>query len=144
MTEKSQAYGVAEDIGLLQAIRNLPDGTAVQAELVGPKIQSNRLKLNSPTLIVFAIFQGGVKVPREDWPVELHKWATPILDRFQPEGTLDDMIAKVDGLNSNYTDGAADEGIVFHLAKGEVAPLWMDRNANFKIINNSYLLSNKI
>ena len=113
--------------------------------MLGPGIQKNRLKFDTATLKVFAVYQDGEKVDREDWDERLLKVAVPALgDDWTPRGTIDEMIEKVADLRDNVTKGCRDEGIVFHLAAGQEAPIWMDRNRNFKIISNKYLTKHNI
>lgn len=144
LSTQSTTYTLAEQIGLVAILLDHP-GMAIQAELVGPGIQKNRLKLRRNNLLVFAVYQHGVKVPREQWDTRLEALAVPALDdEWRPHGTVDEMIEKVATLTGNITKGCRDEGVVFHLAEGQEIPSWMDRNSNFKIINNTYLLKHKI
>ena len=143
-TENTLGYQIAERIGIADVLREHP-GMSVQAELLGPGIQKNRLKFDTATLKVFAVYQDGEKVDREDWDERLLKVAVPALgDDWMPHGTIDEMIEKVATLRDNVTKGCRDEGIVFHLAAGQEVPMWMDRNRNFKIISNGYLVKHNI
>jgi hypothetical protein len=143
-TDNTLGYQIAERIGITDVLREHP-GMSVQAELFGPGIQKNRLKFDTATLKVFAVYQDGEKVDREDWDERLLKVAVPALgDDWMPRGTIDEMIEKVATLRDNVTKGCRDEGIVFHLAAGQEVPMWMDRNRNFKIISNGYLVKHNI
>lgn len=142
--ESSGGYIIAKNAGIVDVVQENP-GMAIQFEYVGPGVQSNRLKLDKNQGIVFAVFMNGEKVPREDWDERLVKVAAPVLDEsWKPQGTLDEMIEKVSTLRGSVTKDVLDEGIVYHLASGQETPYWMGRNANFKIINNKYLLKHGI
>lgn len=142
--DSSGGYVIAKNAGIVDVVQESP-GMAVQFEYVGPGVQRNRLKLDKNQAIVFAVWLNGEKVPSEDWDERLVKVATPVLDEsWKPQGTLDEMIEKVSTLRGSVTKDVLDEGIVYHLASGQETPHWMDRNANFKIINNKYLLKHGI
>lgn len=61
-------------------------------------------------------------------------------------GSVDDMIAKTDGLRGNVTKDRLDEGIVWHLHEdqqlSEGLANELGANRCFKIINNKYLTKN--
>jgi len=147
-TETSPGFEVASKLGFIDAIEN---GMAVQFELVGPNVQSNRLKLPTNSAIVFAVWKNGVKVARSDWPDAILKHATPILDdEFKPTNhkTVDGLIEFIKDLRGNVTPDARDEGVVFHPVDpeditGKLATV-IDRNGNFKVISSGYLLKHKI
>lgn len=129
---------VAKEAGITEILH---PGETIQFELCGPNIQANRLRLPRLRPFIFAFYNNGVKVHREFWPTRLLTWAAPELDAelWAPSGNVDEMIEKVSGLRGNITKNVLDEGIVYHL-DSETAPMWMDRNENFKIINNKFLL----
>lgn len=143
ISEDSTAFAVAKETGLIDEITK-HTGMAVQFELVGPGIQSNRLKLSKLTPLVFAVWDRGQKLKREEWPELMLENAVPLLgDEWRPQGTVEEMIEKVSGLRGSITKNVLDEGIVFHTV-GDNLPVWMDRNANFKIINNKFLIKHSI
>lgn len=140
----SAHFEVADRYGLPAVLLGYP-GMAVQFEFAGPGIQKNRLKLSEQRPFVFAVFQDGEKIPRDAWPVEILSLAAPILGpEWAPSGSLEEMIEKVSGLRGSITRDILDEGIVYHLASGQSTPNWLDRNGNFKIINNKYLMKHGI
>lgn len=142
LTPEAPGMTIARKFGLVDAIERHP-GMAIQFEFAGPGIQKNRLKLSEQQPFVFAVWMKGQKVDRNDWPVEALKAAAPVLNsEWNPAGTLEEMIEKVAGLRGNVTKDTRDEGIVYHIV-GD-APDWLERNANFKIISNGYLLKHKI
>lgn len=142
LNAESVSMIVAQSSGLVDIISDHP-GMAVQFELAGPSIQSNRLKLKEKRPFVFAVFQDRVKLQRSDWDKRFVNLATPLLgSKWLPQGTIEEMIEKVTTLRGNVTKDVLDEGIVFHRT-GNI-PDWMDANINFKIINNKYLLKHDI
>lgn len=123
-------------------------GMAVQFELCGPGIQSNRLKLPAQRPFVFAVWKDRHKIDRDQWPTGMPNLAVPELDEneWTLTGSVDDMIAKVDGLRGNVTKDRLDEGIVWHLHEdqqlSEGLANELGSNRCFKIINNKYLTKN--
>lgn len=123
-------------------------GMAVQFELCGPGIQSNRLKLPAQRPFVFAVWKDHHKIDRDQWPTGMPNLAVPELDEneWALTGSVDDMIAKVDGLRGNVTKDCLDEGIVWHLHEdqqlSEGLADELGANRCFKIINNKYLTKN--
>lgn len=123
-------------------------GMAVQFELCGPGIQSNRLKLPAQRPFVFAVWKDRHKIDRDQWPTGMPNLAVPELDEneWALTGSVDDMIAKVDGLRGNVTKDRLDEGIVWHLHEdqqlSEGLANELGSNRCFKIINNKYLTKN--
>lgn len=143
LSNTSTAFNIAEQFGLVKEIEKY-EGMAIQFEMAGPGIQSNRAKLSKVTPLVFAVWEKGTKIPRSQWCQTFLDNSVPLLNNdWKPSGTLEEMIEKVSTLRGNITKDVADEGIVFHLVSDNV-PQWMDRNANFKIINNKFLLKHKI
>lgn len=123
-------------------------GMAVQFELCGPGIQSNRLKLPAQRPFVFAVWKDHHKIDRDQWPTGMPNLAVPELDEneWALTGSVDDMIAKTDGLRGNVTKDRLDEGIVWHLHEdqqlSEGLANELGANRCFKIINNKYLTKN--
>ena len=130
-----------------------------QMELCGPAIQSDRLRLGKPTLFVFSVWDRdrheyvspygiedlarlGLTVP--EFPLDLDDFATPT-----------DLVEHVDGMRSNVTKDALDEGIVIHVTgPGEWPPAdWplvradieseLGSQMQMKAISNRYLLKAK-
>ena len=143
-TDKAAGFKIAERSELVTA---LEPGMAIQFELVGPGIQANRLKLQTQQAIVFAVWQDGNKLSRSEWPAAALAHATPVLGQeFSPKNfsTPDELIAFVDGLRGSYTKDVLDEGVVFHPVEPTNLPselsTVLDRNGNFKVISNKWLL----
>lgn len=117
----------------------------VQAEYAGPGINGNRQKLAKRDLFVFAVWQDGEKLPRDEWEdsflahaaPEVNQWEYPLAD------SMDTLISAVDGMRGHITPDALDEGIVWHLNPNQTVPdsvrEALGDNLCFKIINNTYL-----
>lgn len=114
----------------------LGDGWAIQFELLGPRIQSNRLALAEPLGLVFAVWNHRKNLDRADWP-ELPHTVREVTDWVFPD-TYEEAIEKVNGLTGSYTDGRLDEGLVFCLKQGQEVPEWLDETRRFKIINMEF------
>ena len=144
LSTDSAGYLVAEKFGIVDVLKDNP-GMAVQFELAGENIQSNRLRISGKRPFVFAVWSNQSKVAFEDWDTRLRDVAAPVLsDEWQPSGSLEEMIEKVSGLRGNVTKGILDEGVVFHLDGGQEQPYWAGTVANFKIISNKYLVKYNI
>ena len=140
LAEQTEGMRVAQRDGIADFCAENPD-TVVQFELSGEGINGNRQKISGRRAFVFAVWAQGVKVPREQWDQRLLDSAAPLLD-IKPEGDLEDFIASVSGIRGYITKDILDEGVVFHLTgeQSSQLPVWMDRNANFKIISDKYIL----
>lgn len=144
ISDKTEGMKVAERDGIADFARENPD-VVIQFELAGEGVNGNRAKLTGRRAFVFAVWADGVKVPRAQWDERLLRSAAPLLD-IKPEGELEDFIESISGLRGHVTKDVLDEGVVFHLT-GEHSsdlPVWMDRNANFKVISNKFILKNKL
>jgi RNA ligase (TIGR02306 family) len=139
--ETAPAYPVIRTNGLLEFIKEHP-GFAVQFELAGPGIQSNRLKLSNLQAFVFKVWENRERVNRENWAEVLLANSAPLVTGFNPADFDDpqeliDLVSKA--LIGGVTKDRKDEGVVFHLKAENKVPSWLDSNAEFKIISNSYL-----
>jgi RNA ligase (TIGR02306 family) len=113
---------------------------AIQFEIAGPNIQSNRMKLSEVRPYIFGANLGGRRhVPLCQWPQKLLDFAVPVLDLTLPE-TVDAAIEQVEGLRWGPNNVLA-EGIVWHEADGNGLEV-LDGRSVFKVINNQYLLKN--
>lgn len=136
--ETAPIIEVLEENGVLEFLMENP-GVTVQAELAGPGISGNRLKLSKAEVFIFSVWKNLEKLPRSEWDEVLIKNAAPELsvDEWGLEGSVDEMIQKVEGLREKITKGRVDEGIVYHLV-GD-APIWLEGTKTIKVINNKYL-----
>lgn len=112
----------------------LPLGSYVQGEYVGPKIQGNRSRLLKPTIFVFGYYDlnNPEALPRTQWPRWVLENSVPVLNIEFPE-SVDAAIEQASGLPRN------EEGIVWHTTNGVLVPE-LDYRECFKAINNKYLL----
>lgn len=115
----------------------------IQAEIYGPGIQGNPLKVNDVRISVFAFLDHGQPVPRADWPEPLQALAAPeYVDLVLPE-TVAEAVAQVDGIKSLVSPDRLAEGVVWHRARPDLTQSHEDvlrGRHNFKAISNKYLL----
>lgn len=113
----------------------LSPGDVIQGEIVGESIQGNRLKLSGLHLYVFST--SGIKPgsAAEDF-VKSHQ--VPKVELSFPH-TVEEAVQQVDGFKSLITPGVNAEGVVWWNCEGEVFEE-LDNRANFKAINNKFLL----
>jgi RNA ligase (TIGR02306 family) len=123
----------------------LPEGFAIQGEIVGEGIQSNRLKLKGQDLYVFYVYE--IKERRylklDEMVAFCNKLGlktVPIYDdRFVMSMTCEKLLELANGksmLNSNCSR----EGLVFRLYEDGL----YHRKISFKAISNQYLLEHGI
>lgn len=123
-------------------------GITIQAELCGPGIQKNRLKLQHHTLFVFSVWDmnerryiGPMGVP------ELAQSWVP-LDAVDRDMSRADLIEYASKLKGSVTKGCLDEGIVIHvIGKGylddedwAVLRAALGQTMQVKAVSNRYLL----
>ena len=121
----------------------MPDGYAIQGEIAGPGIQSNRLKLSEPELFVYNVYNINEKryLDFDDYnsfvksigckQVEVIEFG----DSFNY--TLDFLLKIAKG---NYDSGHPREGIVVRPVTEMYSPT-LEGRLSFKVINNDYLLA---
>lgn len=113
----------------------LQPGDVLKGELVGPGIQSNKLKLSKKQLLIF------------DWestrplPEELRKYQVPVYNIEFPK-TVIEAVEQVDGLKSLINPDVQAEGVVWW-NKDKLEFSELDNRCNFKAINNKFLLKEK-
>jgi len=113
----------------------IPEGYAIQGELIGPKIQANHEKVTTLEYYVFDVFD--IKEQKYLLPKERQAFCSkykiqhvPILGNFQPfQLQLSDLLTHVEGQSMN--PGTISEGRVYKQ---------LDRPFSFKAISNIYLL----
>ena len=116
------AFETAKKEGILEFCEANP-GWTVQAELCGPKIGGNRLRLSGYEMFVFSVYdmERGIYLDPYDlfWDfadADLRKFLVPKVDvDLSDFPTTLDFIDYVDGLRGNITDGCLDEGLVVHI-----------------------------
>jgi RNA ligase (TIGR02306 family) len=150
LSDQSMAYQVAKKQDFFDYLEN---GMAVQAELVGPGIQGNRLELPKVKLLVFDVWFNHWKLWYDIWPWRFKHGAA--VRQLGPEWllkpTLEESLAMVDGLRGYTWFDHPEEGIVYHVVEGinegfaGVSPELVDAlggSMNFKILNREYLAKN--
>ena len=139
----AQQYFTSRNGGL--SVLDIGLDMCVQAEYAGPGINGNRQKLKDWDLFVFAVWQDGGKLSRDEWPNTCLEHAAPETNRWEYPLTadMDTVIDAVDGMRGHITPNALDEGIVWHLDPNQTIPdsvrEALGDNLCFKIINNTYL-----
>lgn len=137
-------YRLAEETGLLGLVHSHPDAITVQAELVGPGIQGNPLRLPEVSAGVFDIWADGQLVGRDGWPglflfgASSRVRPAPVLDLPFP-GSPQAAVEQVDGMESAFAPGRRSEGVVWHLSDGRQLGV-LGWRSTFKAISNRYLL----
>lgn len=124
-----------------QIFEALGIGDVVQLEICGPGVQGNKLQLKDVRPFVFSFSKGGEYQPRELWPREMVKYATPLVPIEIPE-TIEELVAMVDGMRSIVNPKVKAEGVVFHTKDGRIVNEVGARNT-FKVISNAFLLKQK-
>jgi RNA ligase (TIGR02306 family) len=118
----------------------LPDGFAIQAELVGEGIQSNRLKLKGQDIYVFYVFDinKAEYLPTDEivaFAKEFGLKTVPIIGtdfEFTSQTTSEKLVLMADG-PSALNPNCIREGLVFRQNGNR-------QKISFKIISNEYLL----
>lgn len=133
--------------------------TSVQAELVGPKIQGNRLSFGEHRLMVFSVWSVGLCRYLDPYQTFLdfgdERTRSALVPRLDIDlkqfGNPQDFLAWVDGIKGNVTKGRLDEGVVVHIfdrgdltnnewlmLQNELGP-----TVQCKAVSNRYLLKAK-
>jgi len=111
----------------------VPEGLAIQGEIVGEGIQGNPLKLKGQELYVFYMY---------DITLSKYTWLDlPVLKKVPIRGpyvvtSIEDLIDKSYGLKSMLNPNCQAEGIVYVNYDNGI-------KYSFKVINNKYLLKEK-
>lgn len=117
----------------------LPVGTVIQGEIFGEGIQGNPLKISGTRLAVFF-----AEMP-SDTPPETMKFlaslSVPSLDWTLPT-SVDEALEQVNGMKSTLNPKVLAEGVVWWNRNSTSFEELGDR-ANFKAINNKFLLRQK-
>ena len=154
------AYDCATGQGL-RAFCEANHMTTLQAELCGPKIQSDRLGLGRHRLFVFSIWDMAECKYVSCKELDGRIGCQDVLDSHVPivsTGTLldkfdtpDGFLSYVDGIKGNVTKGRLDEGLVTHIYdKGAITDeQWMELRRTLsatmqvKAVSNKFLLKAK-
>ena len=122
----------------------LPEGFAIQGEIVGEGIQKNRLKLKGQDIYIFYIFD--IKrhqylhfLQTKDYISTLGLKQVPCVnEKFVLHNNMEELLSLADG-KSQLNLAELREGIVFVLRAAK-SPIPEGIKISFKIINNEYLL----
>lgn len=118
----------------------MPDGAILQGEIYGPGIQGNPLKVAQVDLRVFHVSNVDMDAhPEFTEFVRAH--SVPVLDVDFP-ASIEDAVNQVNGMTSHVKPNVQAEGIVWWHKDGKKFAELDDR-ANFKAINNKFLLKAK-
>lgn len=139
--ETNTFWKMAHKFNLEEKLKDLGANIAVQAELVGPKIQGNPYKLDDHQIFVFDIFDidtySYVNVDqRWDYICKLGLFSVPIIE-FRINlltANIDDLLKQAEG-KSLLNPEIEREGLVY---KSVTNP-----NFSFKVISNKFLLKQK-
>ena len=140
----------------------------LQAELCGPKIQSDRLALGRHRLFVFSVWAVGAcryvshaELRAQEDAADVLESFVPIISVFEPyeySGKVlddferpEDFLAHVDGIKGAVTKGRLDEGLVVHIfgPGGLDSDEWRELQGalgatmQVKAVSNKYLLKEK-
>jgi len=132
--ERKEGDNIYWNMADYYTIQHIPDGIAVQGEIVGPNIQKNKMGLSKTDLFVFDIFD--IKLGKYFEYNELVKFCydyklkmVPEIKADDVENTLEYWLEKAKG---KYDGTSIDrEDIVVRTKIGRLS---------FKVINNDYLI----
>ena len=134
--DTTNAYSkIAVELGLVD---NLPDGAVIQGEIYGEGIQKNPLKIRGTKLRVFNVKNLPTDHKFND---TINKMRVPALTNLKFPTTVEEAVQQADGLKSTLNPQVNAEGIVWWNEEGKTFTETGGR-ANFKAINNKYLLKN--
>ena len=128
----------ARNLNIKKKLKSLSNDIAIQGEIIGPRIQGNKYKLDSFKLYVFNIYDIKAKKYYSidqvvDLCAKLGLDTVPILDfDFKLPSTVDDMIKYAGGKSKLYD--TLREGVVVRSS---------DKSISFKAINPEYLMINE-
>ena len=143
LTDDNLFVKTARSTGLIDALEKIGFNIAVQGELMGPNVQGNREKLDHHTIFVFDIYD----IDEKQYCTRLMRMTymdmlkangfkgehVPIIDvGHLPACDIDGLLNYADGKSLNHT---VREGVVFKS---------IDGGFSFKVINNKFLLSEKL
>jgi RNA ligase (TIGR02306 family) len=131
------------------------DNFAIQAEIVGPGIQGNKLKLTEQRAAIFNMYDAvtakylNVAQMRQEMVKHNPQWGFVPIVQFPGGGPAYDCpfdFKSVDELlefaRGEYDCGGPREGIVIRPMEERYSPALRGR-CSFKVVNNEYLLKNK-
>lgn len=114
-------------------------GQVIQAEIYSEGIQKNPLHIRGIDIAVF--HTSGIDADSGEIFEFVESKRVPVLDWVLPS-TVEEAVEQVDGMKSVINPKVLAEGVVWWNAHGETFPE-CDGRANFKAINNKFLLKQK-
>lgn len=134
---------IAREKGIENILRNYEKNIAIQGEVIGPKVQSNKYKLESHQLFIFNIFdietQNYLEFKRfKDISHSLGFKSVPILDEeYTLNDTVDSLVELAKG-KSKLNPDLPREGIILRTIKEITDPEY--GRISFKVLNPKFLL----
>lgn len=145
-TPDNLIWKVAREMQIEENLRKMGENFALQGELVGGKVQGNKLKLPKPTIYFFSIFdmEKGEYVNFESC-INLSltfdiQWIPVVEYYFTLKSTVDEMV-EVATRKSTLNAEVEAEGLVFR-PRREMGDEDLGR-LSFKVINPEFLLKNE-
>lgn len=138
-TEGNTQWRVARELNLPE---KLPDGFAIQGELIGTGIQKNPLKITGQSFYVYNVYNIEYRkyLNFEDFKQFVEgiglKTVPIINDDFSLFKTVDEMLKYAEG-KSILNFGVSREGIV---VRPKIESTYKGRRLSFKCVSNDYLL----
>jgi hypothetical protein len=138
--EKCDMWKFAHNRGLVEKLRTLGKNIALQGEFCAPGIQKNRLRLNTPELFVFDLFDlDKMEYNHFSEIVEVAQQLGLKVADIEEEGeifeySLEELLKRARG---KYASGKHKEGIVI---RSKNRPQGISHRISFKVINNDFLL----
>ena len=130
----SEKYNLEELLKTLFVCLDAHDHVTIQGEIIAPKVQGNKYKVQEPDFYVFNVIIDGERLCTMNAKFVVDKCLkfVPILDSwFELPDTVEEMLAMADG-KSQLTDTLR-EGFVIRSDDGDVS---------FKVVSNKFLLKN--
>lgn len=121
---------------------NLPVGAILQGEIFGEGVQKNPLKLKGLRFMVFTEKNLDRDAVTAEFAEKLDAHTVPHLTQFTLPRTTEEAVRQADGLKSTLNPQVNAEGIVWWNRNGETFRE-VGHRANFKAINNKFLLKQK-
>lgn len=137
--EGEHAYAsVAEKFNLSDL---MPEGAVLQGEIYGPGLQGNPLKVPQVRLAVFNVDNVDLDAHPE-FALFVKENSVPVIEGMTLPTTIEEAVQQVNGMTSHVNPNVQAEGVVWwHKDGRKFAEL--DDRANFKAINNKFLLKQK-
>jgi RNA ligase (TIGR02306 family) len=148
--DQNSFWKVAREIDIENKLRSLDKNFAIQGELVGERVQSNKLRLRGQTVFFFTAFDIDKyeTLPFEDFiqlMKELELPTVPVIStNYKLENDMDALISMA-SIKSTICQEALAEGIVIRSVREINDPFLANENIaggrlSFKVVNPEFLL----